>query len=248
MGWLTHLELSWELPAERALYEALAQGCRLVRYDRAGCGLSAASDRPRVVGVRARAAGRGRRDARRAVRPDGHLDGGPGGGGVGGGPSRTPCAAWCSTAAGSAATTCPRRPCGTTSWDWSSRTGGWAPTCSPTSSPPTPTARHAPSLARYQRACSTAATARALLALSYELDVGDLLGRVRAPTLVVHRVDDRAAPVAQARRPRRRHRRGPSWSCCPAGRTSRTRVTGTSWCAWSAGSSACPSPGAAWTG
>ena len=53
-------------------------------------------------------------------------------------------------------------------------------------------------LARYQRACSTAATARALLALSYELDVGDLLGQVRAPTLVVHRVDDRAAPVAQA--------------------------------------------------
>jgi len=46
MGWLTHLQLSWELPAERALYEALAQGCRLVRYDRAGCGLSAATDRP----------------------------------------------------------------------------------------------------------------------------------------------------------------------------------------------------------
>jgi hypothetical protein len=34
MGWLTHLELSWEMPAERALYEALAQGGRLVRYDR----------------------------------------------------------------------------------------------------------------------------------------------------------------------------------------------------------------------
>jgi pimeloyl-ACP methyl ester carboxylesterase len=45
-GWLTHLRLSWELPAERALYESLAQGCRLVRYDRAGCGLSAAVDRP----------------------------------------------------------------------------------------------------------------------------------------------------------------------------------------------------------
>ena len=51
---------------------------------------------------------------------------------------------------------------------------------------------------RYQRACSSAATARALLALSYELDVSDLLADVRAPTLVVHRVDDRAAPVAQA--------------------------------------------------
>lgn len=46
MGWLSHLRLSWELPAERALYEALAQGARLVRYDRAGCGLSAATGRP----------------------------------------------------------------------------------------------------------------------------------------------------------------------------------------------------------
>src|SRR3954453_5492455 len=46
MGWLTHLRLSWESPPERALYEALAQGCRLVRYDRAGGGLSAATARP----------------------------------------------------------------------------------------------------------------------------------------------------------------------------------------------------------
>ncbi|WP_312858194.1 alpha/beta fold hydrolase, partial [Pseudonocardia pini] len=46
MGWLTHLRLGWELPAERALYEALAEGGRLVRYDRAGCGLSPATGRP----------------------------------------------------------------------------------------------------------------------------------------------------------------------------------------------------------
>src|SRR6476660_2336778 len=46
MGWLTHLELGWELPAERAFYEALAQGGRLVRYDRVGCGLSAGPTRP----------------------------------------------------------------------------------------------------------------------------------------------------------------------------------------------------------
>jgi hypothetical protein len=39
-GWLSHLELSWELSEERAFYEHLAEGCRLVRYDRAGCGLS----------------------------------------------------------------------------------------------------------------------------------------------------------------------------------------------------------------
>jgi DNA-binding CsgD family transcriptional regulator len=36
-----------------------------------------------------------------------------------------------------------------------------------------------------------------LLALSYELDVSDLLAAVRTPTLIVHRDGDRAAPIAQ---------------------------------------------------
>src|SRR2546421_165777 len=39
-GWLGHLELSWALPAERAYYEALADGRTLIRYDKPGCGLS----------------------------------------------------------------------------------------------------------------------------------------------------------------------------------------------------------------
>src|SRR6195952_3941910 len=42
-GWLSHLELSWALPAERRVLEGLAQGRRLLRYDRPGCGLSARS-------------------------------------------------------------------------------------------------------------------------------------------------------------------------------------------------------------
>jgi pimeloyl-ACP methyl ester carboxylesterase len=42
-GWLSHLELSWALPAERHLFEGLAHGRTIIRYDRPGCGLS---DRP----------------------------------------------------------------------------------------------------------------------------------------------------------------------------------------------------------
>jgi DNA-binding CsgD family transcriptional regulator len=42
-------------------------------------------------------------------------------------------------------------------------------------------------------------TARDLLALSYALDIGAYLPRIAAPTLVLHREDDRAAPLAQAR-------------------------------------------------
>ena len=45
-GWLSHLELSWALPAERAFLAALARGRTLVRYDRPGCGLSGDASAP----------------------------------------------------------------------------------------------------------------------------------------------------------------------------------------------------------
>jgi DNA-binding CsgD family transcriptional regulator/pimeloyl-ACP methyl ester carboxylesterase len=54
-------------------------------------------------------------------------------------------------------------------------------------------------LAQYQRAASSAETAVALLGLAYALDVRPALARVTAPTLVLHRRGDRAAPVAQGR-------------------------------------------------
>jgi pimeloyl-ACP methyl ester carboxylesterase len=54
-------------------------------------------------------------------------------------------------------------------------------------------------LARYQRAASSAETAVALLGLAYELDVRPALARIQAPTLVLHRSGDRAAPIIQGR-------------------------------------------------
>ena len=93
---------------------------------------------------------------------------------------------------------------------------------------------------RYQQACSTAATARALLALSYELDVSDLLAEVRAPTLVVHRAHDRAAPVEQAAALADGIAGCAARSCCPAARTCRTSGDADELCATrSAASSAC---------
>jgi DNA-binding CsgD family transcriptional regulator len=52
-------------------------------------------------------------------------------------------------------------------------------------------------LAQYQRAASSAETAVAMLGLAYDLDVRPALGRVSAPTLVLHRRGARAAPRAQ---------------------------------------------------
>jgi pimeloyl-ACP methyl ester carboxylesterase/DNA-binding CsgD family transcriptional regulator len=53
--------------------------------------------------------------------------------------------------------------------------------------------------ARLQRDSATAETAAALLSLVYRLDVRDQLPLVRAPTLVVHRRDDRAVPYRLGR-------------------------------------------------
>ncbi len=54
-------------------------------------------------------------------------------------------------------------------------------------------------LSGYQRAAASAETATALLRLCYRIDVTASLNRIGAPTLVVHRQDDRAAPLEQAR-------------------------------------------------
>jgi len=197
MGWLTHLELGWELPAERALYEALAQGCRLVRYDRAGCGLSAAVERPASLAFELEQL------AAVAATLDEPFD-------LMGTSMGAPVAvAWAAAhpdtvrrlvlyggwVRGDDLTPPEVRDhvLGLVASHW----GMGSDVLTDIFAPDADGATRA-ELARYQRACSTAATARALLALSYELDVGDLLGRVRAPTLVVHRTGDRAAPLAQA--------------------------------------------------
>jgi pimeloyl-ACP methyl ester carboxylesterase len=53
--------------------------------------------------------------------------------------------------------------------------------------------------ARFQREAASAESAAALLALVYRLDVSDQLTKVRAPTLVVHRRNDRAVPYRLGR-------------------------------------------------
>ena len=52
---------------------------------------------------------------------------------------------------------------------------------------------------RYQREAASPETARGMLAAAHGLDITDQLARIKAPTLVVHRDRDRAAPLDQAR-------------------------------------------------
>lgn len=197
-GWLSHLERSWELPEERAFFESLGAGCRLVRYDRAGCGLSPATDRPPSLAYELEQLSA----VADSLGPEPFDLMGSSMGGV-------VAAAWAAANPGrvrrlvlygSWVTGAEVAPPGVresvlglveSHWGLGSEvlTDIFAPDAGPVS-------RRA--VGRYQRASSSAATARALLALSYELDVGARLAAVAAPTLVVHREGDRAAPVEQA--------------------------------------------------
>src|SRR3954454_22486166 len=195
-GWLGHLELSWALPAERAYYEALADGRTLIRYDKPGCGLSSAEagiqpgpytmeqelDALRTVIA-----------ASRVERFD--LMGASLGAAV--------AATW---AAGQPATVSRlvlyggwacgadvatpeihRHVLGLVRQHWGLASDLLTDLFAPDADAATRAA-----FTRYQRESAGAETASAMLAMAYHIDVLDLLPLIVAPTLVVHRDRDRA--------------------------------------------------------
>jgi pimeloyl-ACP methyl ester carboxylesterase len=197
-GWLGHVRVDVQPPEERAFDERLGDGARLVRYDRAGSGASPPTDRRPSVAFEleqltavAASLGTDRFDLmgtsmgalvavswaathpasiRRMVLYGGWVSG--------------------SEIASPAVRT---HVLGLVESHW----GLGSDLLTDIFAPDSPTAARA-GFGRYQRASSSAATARALLAMSYAFDVRDLLPDVRVPTLVVHRADDRAAPLSQA--------------------------------------------------
>lgn len=198
-GWLSHLELGWSIPAERMFHEALSSGRTLVRYDRPGCGLSDPYDGPRTMTlelatIRAVTAALG------APRLD-----------VFGWSLGAPVAAlWAAerpetvsrlvlyggwaTGAAIGDEDSRRHVLGLLATHWGLGSDLLTDIFAPDADAGTRRA-----LARYQRAASSADTAVALLRLAYDLDVLPSLARISAPTLVLHRRGDRAAPAAQGR-------------------------------------------------
>ena len=194
--WVSHLELDWLDPAFRGLWESVSAGYAFVRYDRIGVGMSDRELRPEDLSLDAEVAMLG------AVVDELGLDNVVLVGGSAGG-----------CAAVAFAARFPERV------DRLLLYGAYADGPSITS----PDVRDAiiavvrshwglgsrvladiflgdassaeqERLARHQRAATSPETAAALLGLIYRNDVRAELGRVRAPTLVVHRRGDRAIP------------------------------------------------------
>ena len=199
-GWVSHLELGWALPAEREFYEGLAAGRTLVRYDRPGCGLSETTDRAdlveletEVLHVVATAVGAERFDligasfgAPLAVRwAAGHPESVSRlilyGGWVDGNVVAAPAVR--------------EHVLGLVDQHW-----GFASDVLTEIFAPDADAGFRAVFSRYQRESASAAFARRLLAECYAIDVADDLGRIMAPTTVIHRKDDRAVPLAEGER------------------------------------------------
>jgi pimeloyl-ACP methyl ester carboxylesterase/DNA-binding CsgD family transcriptional regulator len=199
-GWLSHLELSWALPPERHLYEALAQGRTLLRYDRPGCGLSgrpphrdwSLDDEIATIDAVVAAAGVTRLDVigsslgvpvaiEWAARHPGVVD-------------RLVLYGGWARGSDIAPPQVREHVVGLVASHWGLGSDVITEIFAPDAS-----AGARAAFADYQRQASSAATAAGLLELSYLIDVTDSLPRVRTPTLVVHREQDRAAPVEQSR-------------------------------------------------
>jgi len=199
-GWVSHLELGWAFPAEREFYEGLAAGRTLVRYDRPGCGLSGPTDRSDLVELElevlqlvASAVGADRFDligasfgaplavrwaarhpesVSRLVLYGGWVDGDA-----------------------VAAPAMREHVLGLVDQHW-----GFASDVLTEIFAPEADAGFRAVFSRYQREGASAAMARRLLAACYDINVADDLSRITAPTAVIHRKDDRAAPIAEGER------------------------------------------------
>ena len=199
-GWVSHLELGWALPAERTFYEGLASGRTLVRYDRPGCGLSGTTERTDVVELEmevlrlvATAVGADRFDligasfgAPLAVRwaarhPESVSRLILYGGWVDGDVVAVPAVR--------------AHLLGLVDEHW-----GFASDVLTEVFAPDADAGFRAVFARYQRESASAAMARRLLAACYDINVAADLGRIIAPTTVIHRKDDRAVPIAEGER------------------------------------------------
>lgn len=199
--WISHLELDWRDPAFRALWESVAEGYTLVRYDRLGVGLSDREVRDEDLTLEGDIA------LLSAVLDELALDTVSLVGGSSGGCTAIAFAArrpgrvdrlllYGAYADGPSITSPPVRDAivGTVRSHWGLGSRMLADIFSGDAD-----RDEQERLARYQRDAASPETAAVLLELIYRNDVRSELGRVRAPTLVVHRRDDRAIPYRLGR-------------------------------------------------
>lgn len=199
-GWVSHIELEWALAPARRFYEALAHDRTLVRYDRPGVGMSESASSGDLVAVELQvmaavlgAVGADRVDllgtsmsgplallwaathpetVRRLVVYGGWANGDR----LGDGPLRS-------------------HVLGLVEQHWGLGSDLLTELFAPGAD-----AEFRAAFAMMQREAATAKVAQAVLDAAYSLNVDEDLGRVKAPTVVIHREHDRAVPLSEGER------------------------------------------------
>jgi pimeloyl-ACP methyl ester carboxylesterase/DNA-binding CsgD family transcriptional regulator len=198
-GWISHLELLWQDPAYRAFFAPLTAVRTVVEYDRPGCGLS--EPWPGSQGLDADVA------VLRAVADELHLDGFDLLGISLGAPVSVAVAVRFPERVGQlilyggyadgGQIASPRVR--TAMLDMINAHWGLGSEVLADVFLPEGSAETRATFARLQREATSVQSAVDLLARCYETRVTDLLAHVSAPTLVLHRRDDRAIPYAAGR-------------------------------------------------
>ena len=204
-GWVSHVELAWELPELAAGFERLASFSRLILFDKRGTGMSDPVPADQLPTLEQRM------DDVRVVMDAVHCEKAAIFGASEGGnvsmvfaatyPERT--IALCTFGSTAKRIWSPDYP--------------WAPTREKRLETFAETERYwttglgwkdmAPSLdpaglaelARYYRRCASPGAALALLKMNTDVDVRDVLPTIRVPTVVMHRTADRDADVEEGR-------------------------------------------------
>jgi pimeloyl-ACP methyl ester carboxylesterase/DNA-binding CsgD family transcriptional regulator len=193
--WVSHLELAWAMPPERRFWEALAEHRTVVRYDKPGTGMSSRTPREpslqgemELLGAVADAVGAQRFEL------------------LGTSMAGAICAAWAADnphrvdrlviyggwarGADIAAPAVRDHVVGIVAAHWGLGSEVLADIFIPEAHPQVKAA-----LVHYQRESAPAELAASILRFGYDVDVVDRLGRITAPTLVIHREGDRAVPA-----------------------------------------------------
>lgn len=199
--WVSHLELDWSDPALRSFWEAVGEGRTLVRYDNVGVGMSDRDEPPPQLTLETGVALLGAVLDELGVERAALLGGSSGGCTAVAFAARQPQRVERLLLYGAYADGGAIAPPGVrdalvaavrSHWGLGSRVLADVFLADAG-------AAEREWFARLQRDAASAETAAALLDLVYRFDVRAELERVRAPTQVVHRRDDRAIPYAQGR-------------------------------------------------
>ncbi len=202
-GWLSHLELAWELPDLVLGFERLASFARLILFDKRGTGMSDRVPNDQLPTLEERMD-----DVRAVMDAVGSERAAIFGASEGGNlsmlfaatyPQRTValCTFGCFakriwSADYPWAPTAEERAASYDSFerDWSSGLGSIAPSLDQ---------RRLEQLTTYLRRCASPGAAIALLKMNTQIDVRNVLPTIRVPTLVMHRRDDRDAKIEEGR-------------------------------------------------